>query len=77
MGSGKELLTGNLCVLFSWTNSEFEVPITLGNCFLKPPSSPVDFSFDVSYNGFVPFVYAPHGNCTYGGTNESAIVACT
>ena len=52
---GKSLLlqnTWNLCVFLSWTNSEFAVPITLGNSSLSPPPSTVEFSFNLRYNGF-------------------------
>ena len=43
--------TWNLCVFLSWTNSEFAVPNTLGNSSLSPPSSTVEFSFNLSCNG--------------------------
>ena len=44
--------TWNLCVFLSWTNSEFAVSITLGNSSLSPPSSIVEFLFNLSCDGF-------------------------
>ena len=70
--------TWNLCVFLSWTNSEFAVPIALSNSSLSPPSSTVEFSYNLSCNGFCflglrlsPWVLVnvPDG----AGTNKSVL----